>query len=249
MLNHQIGLSESVAKKRARTTQQTWALRVFTYILGLFILALSVSISVRSDLGVSPVSSVPLVFSKVFNIEFGNMTIIEFSAYVVIQVLILRKDFKWIQLLQIACAVIFGKFVTLTSTMIAGWQPGSYIERLGMIALATIGIAVGIKLYLLADIVPQAADGLVQTISRKWGFKLPNVKNIFDICSVAVAASVSLIATGRLVGLREGTVICALGVGRVLALLNKMDGDRLYRLIYATELKPSLALNETICEE
>lgn len=213
-------------------SKKIWALRVAIYLIGLFILAFAVSISVRSNLGVSPVSSVPFVFSKVFGIEFGNMTIIEFSFYVLLQIIILRKKFKWIQLLQVACAVIFGKFVTLTSSLIAGWTPQSYLEQLGMILLATVLIATGLKLYLLGDLVPQAADGLVQTISRKWGFKIANVKNIFDICSITVAASVSLLVKGQILGLREGTVIAALGVGRVLALWNWLDNGGLHKLIY-----------------
>jgi len=214
--------------------RRVWMLRIGIYLLGLFILALAVSISVRSNLGVSPVSSVPFVFSRIFHIEFGNMTIIEFSAYVVIQWIILRKDFRWIQLLQIGCAMIFGKFVSLTSVLVAWWNPGSYLEQLGMIALATVLIAVGLKLYLLANLIPQAADGLVQVISRKRGWKLANVKNVFDICSITLAASVSLLVTGEIIGLREGTVIMALGVGRVLALINWLDRDRLYRVVYGT---------------
>lgn len=231
----QIPPANSVNRRRV------WTLRIGTYLLGLFILALAVSISVRSNLGVSPVSSVPFVFSQIFHIEFGNMTIIEFSAYVLIQWIILRKDFRWVQLLQIVCAMIFGKFVSLTSTLVSWWNPGSYIEQLGMIALATVLIGIGIKLYLLADLVPQAADGLVQVISKRRGWKLANVKNVFDICSITLAASVSLLVTGKVIGLREGTVIMALGVGRVLALINWLDRDRLYRVVYGTSKQPDQA--------
>ena len=227
-------IAEQVPALKQVSSKRTWALRIMLYVFGLFILAFAVSISVRSNLGVSPVSSVPFVFGKVFGIEFGNMTIIEFSAYVLIQIIILRKNFKWIQLLQVACAVIFGKFVTLTSALISGWTPGSYLEQLSMILLATVLIATGLKLYLLANLVPQAADGLVQTISRKWGFKIANVKNIFDICCITIAASVSLLVTGTVVGLREGTIIAALGVGRVLALWNKLDNGRLHRFVYGS---------------
>jgi len=230
--------AENPPAEKKTYSKRTWALRVAFYLAGLFILAFAVSISVRSNLGVSPVSSVPFVFSKVFGIEFGNMTIIEFSAYVLIQIIILRRSFKWIQLLQVACAVIFGKFVTLTSALIAGWTPASYPEQLFMILLATVLIATGIKLYLLADLIPQAADGLVQTISRKWGFKIANVKNIFDLCSITLAAGVSLLVTGQVLGLREGTVIAALGVGRVLSLWNRLDRGRLHKLVYGTAEEP-----------
>ena len=127
--------------------------------------------------------------------------------------------------------MLFGKLVTLTSGWIAAWQPADYWTRICMILLSTVLIAVGIKLYLTANVVPQAADGLVQAIAKQSTQPLANVKNFFDLGSVALAATVSLLATGGVLGLREGTVIAALGVGRVLALLNRMDNGRIHRWI------------------
>lgn len=224
MSNPQSAPSET---QTAAVSKTLWIRRILLYVVGLFILTLGVSISIRSDLGVSPVSSVPLVLGRVLGVEVGNMTIVVFCAYVLIQIAILRKDFRWIQLLQVVCAVLFGKFVTLTSSLIAGWEPQSYLERLGMILLSTVVIAIGIKLYLTANLVPQASDGLVQTLCAKYHWKLANVKNACDLASVAVAASVSLLATGGLIGLREGTLITALGVGRVLWLINRWFGEKL----------------------
>ena len=212
-----------------------WAKRILFYVAGLWILALGVAISVRSNLGVSPVSSVPLVVSNVLHLELGNTTILVFCLYVLAEIAILRKEFRWIQLLQVPCAVLFGKFVTLTSGWLSGWQPKSYAEQLGMILINVVLLAIGIKLYLLADLVPQAADGLMQAISQKGNWKLANVKNIFDLCSISTAAAISLLATGSIIGLREGTVIAALGVGRVLALLNRIDGDRLHHYVFGEE--------------
>jgi len=98
-------------------------------------------------------------------------------------------------------------------------------------------VAVGFKLYLHANIVPQAGDGLVNVIVQKTGKKQATIKNLFDICSVLVAIVVSLIFTGKIQGVREGTVIAALGVGRVLAVLNKLDNGRIQRFIFKEESK------------
>jgi uncharacterized membrane protein YczE len=197
-----------------------WFLRIALYVVGLFFLAFGVSLSIKSGLGVSPVSSVPLVLGYVTGIEIGNMTIIIFCFYVIVQIVLLKKQFRWVNLLQIVCAVLFGKFVTLTCSILIGWNPTVYFERLLMVLGSTVVIALGMKLYLSTGIIPQAADGLVQTVSDKYGFALSNVKNCFDILSVLFSVSLSLIMTGKMIGIREGTVITALGVGRVLAGLN-----------------------------
>ena len=69
-------------------------------------------------------------------------------------------------------------------------------------------------------------------IVQKSGKMQSTIKNLFDICSVLIAIIVSLIFTGKIQGVREGTVIAALGVGRVLAVLNKIDNGRINKFIY-----------------
>jgi uncharacterized membrane protein YczE len=220
--------------KTKKRTRLEWSMRIALYLLGLFILAFGVSISVLSGLGVSPVSSIPYVLSEVTKMDLGSMTFIVFVLYVLIQMVILKKDFQFLQLLQIACAALFGRFVSLTTSLLSGWMPLSYFERLIMIFLSTVLIAVGIYLYLLAKIVPQAAEGLVQTIANSRNWKLSNVKNGFDLLCISVAAVISLVAFGTVIGLREGTIIAAVGVGRCLKVLGNADNGRLHCFVYGT---------------
>ena len=46
-----------------KSTPAQWATRVVLYIVGLFFMALGVAFAVNSDLGVSPVTSLPYVIS------------------------------------------------------------------------------------------------------------------------------------------------------------------------------------------
>lgn len=200
--------------------------RIIVYALGLLVLAFGVSFSLTSNLGVSPVTSVPYILSLATGMEIGNMTIIVFCVYVLIQFLIIRERFRWKDLLEVPCAILFGKFVTLTNLLL-GVKPSTYGQQLLLMFSALICIGVGLQLYLAAQEIPQAADGLVQAISQRTGMKLANTKNLFDLASVAFSASVSYIATGHLNGLREGTLFLAFGVGRVLALVNKVTGRQL----------------------
>ena len=154
------------------------------------------------------------------------MTIIVFCVYVLLQYLILRKDFRIYSLLQVPCAVLFGKFVTLTSVFLKNVTFTSYPVRFFFVLISAILIAAGIKLYLWADIVPQAADGLVQTISRKYGWKRANVKNCFDLSSVTVSVVSSFLFLKTLFGTREGTLITALLVGRVMGVIEKYFGKQ-----------------------
>ena len=68
--------------------------RIAIYICGIFLLALGGVLAIKSNLGASPVSSLPLSISKVTSISLGRAAAILFIIYVGIQILILRRDFS-----------------------------------------------------------------------------------------------------------------------------------------------------------
>ena len=86
--------------------------RLALYFAGFFVMTLGIAISVKSDLGVSPVSSIPYTITCVFGIEMGKATILFHIGLVILQILVLRKAFQAKNLLQIVVGVIFGYFTT-----------------------------------------------------------------------------------------------------------------------------------------
>ena len=82
--------------------------RFASYLFGLFIMTIGIAVSVKSDLGVSPVSSIPYTMTCVWGIEMGRATIIFHCFLVLFQIILLRRHFKIKNLLQIAVGVVFG---------------------------------------------------------------------------------------------------------------------------------------------
>lgn len=84
------------------------AIRLIFYFTGLAIMAFGVALSVKSDLGVSPISSIPYTMTCVAGIELGRATII-FSAFMVlVQAVLLRTKFRLFNLLQLPVGILFG---------------------------------------------------------------------------------------------------------------------------------------------
>ena len=69
-----------------------WIARVIIYMIGLLILAFGVAFSVNSNLGVSPVNSLPYVISLIVEKKLGTCVTVVFISYILLQILILRKD-------------------------------------------------------------------------------------------------------------------------------------------------------------
>ena len=81
--------------------EENYAIRFLVYIVGLFIMTLGISLSVKSNLGVSPVSSIPYTITCITGLEMGKATILFHIVLVVMQILILRKAFQMKNLLQV----------------------------------------------------------------------------------------------------------------------------------------------------
>ena len=79
---------------RAKMKNENLAIRLGAYFLGLFLMTLGVSMSVKSNLGVSPVSSIPYTITCITGLEMGKATIVFHVFLVALQILILRKAFR-----------------------------------------------------------------------------------------------------------------------------------------------------------
>lgn len=68
--------------------------RYIVLIIGLFINSLGVAVITKATLGTSPISAIPYVLSLSYNLSLGNFTIIFSLALILLQLLLLGKNFK-----------------------------------------------------------------------------------------------------------------------------------------------------------
>ena len=222
-------LEDKMGETSANSKTATWIKRIFFYLVGLFLVALGISISIRSNLGVSALNSLPYVLSVILHINMGIIVAIVFSLYVVFQILILRRAFKPVQLLQFVVSLLFGYFVAFCNTLVAWITPTHYLMSIGLTASSVIIMGIGVTIYLSAEIVPLSAEGLVLVISQKLGKKFHTCKLGFDITLVLLSVAASLLGLKRLVGVREGTVIAAVFLGPIIGICMRLFGSRLRR--------------------
>lgn len=194
--------------------------RIVMYFVGLFIMTAGIAISVKSDLGVSPVSSIPYTLTCVWGIEMGKATILFHCILVLLQICILRKDFKIKNLLQIPVGIVFGYFTTFCNFLMTFVpSPHHIVIRLLMLLISVVLIAVGIFLYLPADIMPLAGEGAMKAISDTFHIEFSRVKIAFDVSMVVISMITCLVMLHKLGSVGIGTVIAAVLVGVVLSQL------------------------------
>lgn len=228
-----------------------WAKRLLVYLVGLYCMAIGVVFSATSNLGVSPVGSLANVLYQIGSaqglpayVNLGNCTTAVYCLYIFVEFLILRKDFKPKMLLQLAASFLFGQLVNLATAMMSYLPaPPNYAIQLLYLLCSVPMVAVGVMLYLTPNILPTPGEGMSLAISKKTGLTLGSSKTVFDCTLVVISAVVSLIYFHGLVGVREGTVICALLVGYVMKQMQKACQKSLLRFV-EREDKVSRALSE-----
>lgn len=199
--------------------------RILIYLLGNFLVALGVIVSVKSRLGISPVQSIPFVCSRIFEMDQGVATTLVYSGYVLLQIILLRRAFPASGFLQILISIIFGYFVFICTRLLSFPAPAGYPLRLILMFTSVPLVAFGLFFYLAARLVPQPAEGLMLAIEKLSGWKIPNIKIAQDCVMVAAAVLISFAATGSVIGVREGTFVSMFGVGRVLGVISRRWRD------------------------
>lgn len=203
--------------------------RYFLLIVGVFFIGLGIAVSKRSDLGISPVSSVANVMSLRFNFfTVGTWLMLWNCLFILIQIAILRKNFKSIQLLQFPISLLLGLFTDIGVGMVSYLSAVSYSERLSLVLVGMVILALGITLTVISDTVMNVGEAFVAVVSSKLKISFGVTKVLFDVSCVATSVILSLIFfNGKIVGTREGTLITACITGFVVKWMTKRLKDPL----------------------
>lgn len=200
------------------------AKRYTLFIFGLFFAAIGVAFTKHGELGVSPISSVANVLSCKFSaLSLGTWLIIWNCILIVGQVVMLKKNFQLIQLLQVPLSFLFGCFTDFGMWMVSGIPTPNYFIRMAMVLTGIVILGFGISLSVTANVILNSGEAFVKAISDTTHREFGNVKIAFDVTCVFLAVLLSLIFFDfTIVGTREGTVISALLTGFVVKLFLKI---------------------------
>lgn len=91
-------------------------------------------------------------------------------------------------------------------------------------------------MYVNSDFLPLPSEGVMLTFSKRTSIPFHICKIGFDCSVVVIAGLISLISEGRLIGVREGTIIAAVFVGIIIKPIAKKITKKLKRFIGIQEI-------------
>lgn len=190
-------------------------------LVGLTVMAFGVGLSIKASLGTSPISSLPYAVSLVSPLSVGTATILMHCTFILLQILILRRRYDPVQLLQLPVAFFFGGLTDLAVALLSGVTCESYLTQWLVCAAGIALVALGVSLEVTANVVTLAGEGLVLSLCRVTPVKFGNMKVGFDVTLVVLAVLVGLLCRHEVLGVREGTVAAAVCVGLLAKLFCK----------------------------
>ncbi len=201
-------------------------------LFSLFVMTLGVVLCVRSSLGSSVISSAPLAMTlsgeagMVPALSLGDYTNILNALLVVGQIIVLRRKFELVQLLQLVIGCVFGLLIDLnmflTSSLVCDTLWTQVLAQLGGCSVLGFGIAMEIR----CGSVTMPGEGLPVAISKAAGIPFPKAKICVDITLVVCAVTLCFIYFNQwlwnVVGF--GTLFAMVYVGMVVKRLDAHMG-------------------------
>ena len=187
---------------------------------GFLSMAMSIALMRTTGLGNSPISCIPATLSFITPLTLGTITFLMNTVFVIVQIILLRRDFSPVQLLQVPFTFVFAMIIDQLLPFCETLPMDVYPERLFWNILGCFLLAMGVFLQVKASFITLPGEGIVLAIAKTLNKPFPKCKIVFDSSMVVVSVVISFLGLGYLQGVREGTIVTAFAAGTIVGWYN-----------------------------
>lgn len=206
-------------------TNKTELIKRYIFLLvGLFVNGLGVSFITKAGLGTSPITSIPYTLSLGFTPTVGMFTLVFNIFLIILQVILLRRNFQLQNLLQLPIIALFSFFIDLTMSLLGFMQPETYAMKVVSLIVGCLILGFGVFMEMVANVAMLPGEATVRAVSDVFSTDFGKTKIAFDSSMTVIAAILSFIMFRHLDGVREGTIVAAILVGFIARLFKKYIG-------------------------
>ena len=198
--------------------------RYVLLLIGLFINGFGVSFITKASLGTSPISSIPYTLSLKFQPTIGMFTMFFSVILIVLQLIILKKNFPKQYWLQIPVSMLFSYFIDLSMEILSALQPATYVSKMVFLLIGCVILGFGVFIEIIANVVMLPGEAFVKSVTMTFNTDFGKTKVAFDTSMTIIAILLSLLMFHSLNGVREGTIISAILVGTIARLFKSKIG-------------------------
>ncbi|WP_144147446.1 YczE/YyaS/YitT family protein [Paraburkholderia sp. BCC1884] len=193
--------------------------RWFTYVVGIYILTMGISLAIRAGIGISPQSSLTRTMTLVYpRLSQGTYNFILELFMLALTYLVARKDFTLKNFASLIPAFVLATCLDLNLMLTRSIGFQDYFMKFFLLAFADALLAFGLFLMIRANLVLMPIDMFVNTLFKRTGFRWGDIKTSFDCTLLIVSAVIGFALLGGPRFIREGTFMNAILVGQYIKL-------------------------------
>lgn len=202
---------------------------VWQLLLGIVLMSFGICLISAVHLGTTPISSLPWALAKITEFSFGTTTFFCNLCFLLIQIILLRKEFSKLNFLQIPLVFLFSLSTDFWMWFLSDLPDLSYWMLLLLSLLGNVFLALGVAFEVRSKSIPLPGEGLVIAVSVVSRQPFYRIKIGNDVTMVILAAIVGWLFLQEIYGIREGTIISAFVVGIFVKFFSKLL-DRIWPL-------------------
>lgn len=195
--------------------------RYILVVLGFMIVGTGCAFTVKANVGIGAWDALAKSTSDIVGIEVGTAGMIFNCCCVLGQIIVLRKEFRPIQLLQIPLSVVLGAVINIVYYHLLVFPFDSFIGGIIIYTLATEVCAFGVSIVMLLDEVTFALEGFCMALTKILPFKFSSIRQSVDVITIIVICIITFIYHISL-SIGVGTIIGMLVFGPSLGIFMKV---------------------------
>lgn len=196
--------------------------KIIYFIILIVGISFGTTLTMKANIGVEAWDALAQSGSAITNIPVGTVLMILNITCVLIQWIILKKDFKFKHMLQIPLSVFIGYLVNyFYYDLFGNLIIDNYFIKVLILILGYLVNAFVVAGIMMLDVVTFALEGACKVISVKYQLSFPKFRQIIDVLSVASVIVLSMMFHIDLY-VREGTVIGMLIFGPMIGSFTKI---------------------------
>lgn len=185
--------------------------------------AVAQTLSLKANIGVCACwDSISMNLYELTGIKVGTIGIMINCICVLMQLLLLRREFSPIKLLQVPLAMLSGIVVNIMYYNILTFEVNSYVMKLIFLLLSFVGLAVFVGGMTMMDLITLPLEALCYTIDQKYGIAFAKLRTGTDVLCITLSLILSFVFDLSL-KIREGTIIGLFLIGPLMGLCIKLE--------------------------
>jgi uncharacterized protein len=183
----------------------------------IIVAATGVALGLKAAVGVGAWDAFSQATSTVIGIKVGTFSMMMNLSCVLVQLVILKKDFKLISFLQIFMAILLGFFVNIVFyEVLASVIIDSYLINMAIYMSSLLVIIMAVALIMSINFLSFPLEAACMAIATKTRLKFGTIRQLVDVFSI-IGALLIAISFQNPIPIREGTVIGMLLFGPLIA--------------------------------